>query len=128
MTHPEHRPITDPVAQFVVAHYGADLPIVLLSCNRPGTRAPSRTRALPPGSPAAPRRTPPIIDANTFEPAPICGTCYSRRVPPQIAAAASRAPEGSRFLAFVGRIFPGVEIVPLPATRPVIDVDATEVR
>lgn len=117
----------DPVAQFVVAHYGADLglPIVVLSCNRPGTRAPSRTRALSAAAPAVPRRTPSIIDADTLVPVdppvppgfvritgpiPVCTDCYSRpRIPAPIADAARRAPQGSRFLAFVGRVFPGAE-------------------
>ena len=90
----------------------AHLPIVVLSTRTAHgrDRRPSPTRALPPAIPA------PIADA------------------------VRRAPEGSRFLAFVGRLFPGADLVILENVRgadaladrasrqPVIETTATEVR
>jgi hypothetical protein len=52
------------------------------------------------------------------------------RIPDVIAEAARRAPPGSRFLVFVGRLFPGAEAArrAQPEARGVIDVPATEVK
>lgn len=135
-------------------HYGETygLPVVILSTRTSHGRGLPRARELP----AAPRHTPPIIDGETLQPVdppvppgfvritgpiPVCSDCYSRpRIPAPIADAARRAPQGSRFLAFVGRVFPGAELVILEnargaddladrATRqPVIETTATEVR
>lgn len=90
----------------------ARLPIVILSTRTTHgrDRRPSPTRALP------------------------------SAIPVPIADAVRRAPEGSRFLAFVGRLFPGADLVILENVRgaddladrvisqPVIETTATEVR
>ena len=90
----------------------AHLPIVILSTRTAHgrDRRPSPTRALPPA------------------------------IPVPIANAVRRAPKGSRFLAFVGRLFPGTDLVILENIRgaddladrasrqPVIETTATEVR
>lgn len=139
----------DPQAAFVVAHYGDTfgLPVVILSTRTSHGRGLPRARSLPAlAAPAAPRRTPPTIDGETLQPvdppvppgfarvsgpAAVCTTCYSRpRIPDPIAEAARRAPAGSRFLVFVGRLFPGAAEVVADQldARAVIDVQATEVR
>lgn len=140
---PVHRSAFEEQAAHLASRpeFAAALPVVVLSLSHPAARSAPRIRrhlALPPGPPAAPRRTPAVIDGDTLQPdgdwpghteSPVraCGTCYARPAPAPIADAARVAPPGSRFLAWVGRNFGG-EAVEIVSGRPVIDVQATEVR
>lgn len=119
-------PAVDPQqteAAFLIAHYG--LPGVILSTRTSHGRGLPRARELP-ALPVAPRRTPQVIDAETLQPV----DPPAPRIPDVIAEAARRAPPGSRFLVFVGRLFPGADTIVRDQleARGVIDVPATEVR
>lgn len=122
----------DPQAEFVVRHYGETygLPVVILSTRTAHGRGLSRARELPVlAAPAVPQSVDPVPPGfvRIAGPIPVCTDCYSRpRIPDPIAEAARRAPAGSRFLVFVGRLFPGAVEAVAEHTRPIIDVQATE--